>query len=67
MIDQVPELNVEGFEALGVYDPGAPHAARRLELLQYLVGLGASADDLVARRDDCRASRPPRRSAAAGR
>jgi class 3 adenylate cyclase len=52
MIDQVPELNVEGFEALGVYDPGAPHAAQRLELLQYLVGLGATADDLVARRDE---------------
>jgi class 3 adenylate cyclase len=52
MIDQVPELNVEGFEALGVYDPSAPHAAQRLELLQYLVGLGATADDLVARRDD---------------
>jgi class 3 adenylate cyclase len=48
----VPELNAEGFEALGVYDPGAPHAAQRLELLEYLVGLGATADDLVARRDE---------------
>jgi adenylate cyclase len=48
----VPQLNAEGFEALGVYDPGAPHAAQRLELLEYLVGLGATADDLVARRDE---------------
>jgi adenylate cyclase len=52
MIDQVPDLNAEGFEALGVYDPGAPHAAQRLELLEYLVSLGATADDLVARRDE---------------
>ena len=48
----MPQLNVEGFEALGVYDLGAPHAAQRLELLEYLVGLGATADDLVARRDE---------------
>ena len=39
----MPELNAEGFEALGIYDPGAPHAAERVELLRYLVGLGVTA------------------------
>src|SRR5262249_51639068 len=39
-------------EALGVYDPAAPDAARKLELLEYLVSLGATADDLVQHRDD---------------
>ena len=31
-------------QALGVYDPGDPDAARRLELLEYLVSLGATAE-----------------------
>jgi class 3 adenylate cyclase len=44
-------LTTADFEALGVYDPGGPHAARRLELLEYLVSLGATADDLVEYRD----------------
>jgi len=35
-----------------VYDPSAPNAAEKLELLEYLVSLGASADDLVANRDE---------------
>jgi adenylate cyclase len=48
----VPKLSAEDFEALGVYDPGAPHAAQRLELLEYLVSLGATADDLAGRRDE---------------
>jgi adenylate cyclase len=52
MIAEVPELTAADFEALGIYDPAAPHAARRLELLEYLVSLGASADDLVAERDE---------------
>jgi adenylate cyclase len=51
IIAAVPELNAEDFEALGIYERGAPHAAQRLELLQYLVRLGATAEDLVARRD----------------
>ena len=37
---------------MGLYDPAAPDAAARLELLQYLVELGATADDLVAYRDE---------------
>jgi class 3 adenylate cyclase len=37
--------------ALGVYDPNDQHAEARLELLQYLVGLGASTEDLVAFQD----------------
>jgi class 3 adenylate cyclase len=40
------------FEALALYDPGAPYAAQRLELLNYLVSLGATADDLSAYRDE---------------
>src|SRR5260370_10309465 len=48
----MPELTAADFRALGVYDPDAPHAAQQLELLEYLVGLGASAEDLVAYRDD---------------
>jgi adenylate cyclase len=47
----VPELTSTDFAALGVYDESAPHAPRRLELLEYLVSLGASAEDLVAYRD----------------
>jgi class 3 adenylate cyclase len=43
---------VADFEAIGVYDPNAPHAAQQLELLQYLVGLGANLDDLAAYRDE---------------
>lgn len=39
------------FEALGVYDPTSPHARQQLELLEYLVSLGATADDLVGYRD----------------
>jgi hypothetical protein len=40
------ELTTADFEALGVYDPQHPHAAEQLELLEYLVGLGATAADL---------------------
>src|SRR6266566_1822573 len=52
MSGTMPELTVADFEVLGIYDPGAPHAAQRLELLEYLVSLGATADDLVAHRDE---------------
>ena len=45
-------MNERDFESLGLYDPAAPDAAQRLELLEYLVGLGATADDLVAYRDE---------------
>jgi adenylate cyclase len=51
MIPSVLELNATDFESLGVYDPDAPLAAERLALLEYLVGLGATADDLVQYRD----------------
>ena len=40
----MPELNAEDFEALGIYNPDAPRAAQRVELLRYLVSLGATAD-----------------------
>ena len=33
--------------ALGVYDPAAPDAPERLQLLYFLIDLGASADELV--------------------
>ena len=36
------------FEAAGLYDPAAPGATERLALLEYLVGLGATIDDLLA-------------------
>jgi Adenylate cyclase regulatory domain len=39
------------FESLGVYDPTDEHAALQLELLRYLVDLGASANDFVTYRD----------------
>ena len=48
---EVPELTAGEFAALGIYDPDAPLAAQRLELLDYLVGLGATAEDLLAHRD----------------
>jgi class 3 adenylate cyclase len=38
-------------EALGVYDPADTHAELRLQLLDYLIDLGATADDLLAYRD----------------
>jgi adenylate cyclase len=37
--------------ALGVYDPKDEHAELRLELVNYLLDLGATADDLVGYRD----------------
>jgi adenylate cyclase len=45
-------LSTADFESLGLYDPGAPEATQRLELLQYLVSLGATAEDLLAYRDE---------------
>ena len=45
-------LTAPGFQTLGVHDPAEPHAARKLELLEYLVSLGATADDLVEHRGD---------------
>lgn len=48
----MPRLSVDEFEALGLYDPGAADAAERLELLEYLVGLGASDEDLLDYRDE---------------
>jgi class 3 adenylate cyclase len=48
----MPKLTAAELEALGVYDPGAPHAAQRLELLEYLLSLGATAEDLVAYPND---------------
>ncbi len=52
MIVEVPALNAAQFEALGVYDPRGPNAPQQLQLLEYLVSLGATADDLVAYRDE---------------
>jgi class 3 adenylate cyclase len=51
MITGLPDLTAVDFEALGVYDPGGAHARQQLELLEYLVSLGATADDLVEHRD----------------
>ena len=38
--------------ALGLYDPAAPDAPQRLQLLYFLVDLGASADELVQYKDN---------------
>ena len=45
------DLTAADFESLGVYDPSAEHASQQLQLLEYLVSLGATADDLVEYRD----------------
>lgn len=39
-------------EAAGLYDPEASDAAERLAFLEYLVGMGASLDDLLAHPQD---------------
>jgi adenylate cyclase len=46
------DITAADLEALGVYDPGAEHAPERLELIQYLVSLGATGEDLVAYREE---------------
>ena len=38
--------------ALGVHDPSAPYAPQQLQLLEYLISLGATTEDLVAYRDE---------------
>jgi adenylate cyclase len=40
-------MDVTDFERLGVYDPNAPDADDQLRLLEYLVALGATEDELV--------------------
>jgi hypothetical protein len=46
-------MDAADFERLGLYDPSAPGADTRLELLQYLVERGATEDELIAAaRDD---------------
>ena len=52
MIGTMAKLSAAELEALGVYDSSAPQAAPRLELLEYLLSLGATAEDLVAYWDD---------------
>ena len=44
-------VDAADFESLELYDPRDQDAAWRLELLKYLTGLGATADDLVEYRD----------------
>jgi adenylate cyclase len=39
-------------ERLGLYDPADAHAAERLELIEYLLGLGANLEDLVEASDE---------------
>jgi adenylate cyclase len=48
----MPALGAADYEALGLYDPGQAHAQETLELLDYLVELGASAEDLSDFRDE---------------
>jgi hypothetical protein len=46
------DLTAVDLAALGVYEPAADDAPDRLELLQFLVSLGATSEDLVAYRDE---------------
>jgi adenylate cyclase len=39
--------NEDDFEAAGLYDPGAPNARARLELLEYLLGRGVSIPEMM--------------------
>jgi adenylate cyclase len=48
----VSNITPSELEALGLYDPAEPDAAERLELLEYLVELGATTDDLVTYKDE---------------
>ncbi len=41
-------VDASDFEAEGLYDPASPDAEERLALLEYLVGLGATLDDMRA-------------------
>jgi class 3 adenylate cyclase len=43
---------VAELERLGLYNPNGPHASERLELIQFLVGLGATREDLLAYRGE---------------
>jgi len=47
----VPKADASELQALGLYDPGGPHAAAQLELLTYLLDLGATVEELVDNRD----------------
>jgi len=47
----VADADPAELEARGLYDPGSPHAAAQLELLRYLLSLGATVDELVEHRD----------------
>jgi class 3 adenylate cyclase len=40
-------VDAADFEALGIYDPGAVRSEGRLQVLEYLTGLGATAEELV--------------------
>lgn len=46
--------------ALGVYDPSDPEAKGRLELLDYVTALGATAEELVTFKDSLHAGRRTR-------
>jgi class 3 adenylate cyclase len=46
------DIHAAELETLALYDPAADDASERLELIQYLVSLGATRDDLVAYREE---------------
>jgi hypothetical protein len=45
-------MGPDDLAAAGLYDPDVAHAAERLELVEYLLGLGATVEELVERRDE---------------
>jgi class 3 adenylate cyclase len=45
-------VDPDELQRLGLYDPDDEHAAERLELIDYLLGLGATLEDLVKEHDE---------------
>lgn len=69
MIGGVAQLTIADCEALGVYDPRAPHAAQQLELLRYLADFAEGQSRMPspwpsARRDSSRRASVGQASAA---
>src|ERR1700722_2415161 len=50
MDDHPEDLSIEELTSLGLYDPAAPDAADRLELLRHVRSLGATTEQIAASR-----------------
>ncbi len=47
-MERVPRLGPDDLEAAGLYEPGSAGASERLALLEYLIEIGVTLDELVA-------------------